>query len=495
MKSTDKTFEQELERLMGHTRCLSSSEVEPRIHDVRERLHSESSIEASQMAFESIAVRPTWRLPKVGVLMALATVAVVIGISILFLKALLVPDYVYAIVEAAEGGIYRVTDGVTRSVSVGERIDTETPLRTGADATAVLKISVGGSIEMQEKSEISLERAHDGVRIRLNGGSVRVTPAKQSRRNLYLQSKEVTVPIVGAVFQSTVPVLPQNVTELPDRFEVVSVRPSSPFPQGTRGGGNGVRAGSPCLNKTQLEMNPGRLIARRTTLHALLAVAYGVSCTLTSSISGEPDWAWVDAYDVEATIPAGSPVYSSRLLLEGNAPKLQKMFQNLLADRFKLIVKRESKEMPGYDLIVARAAHWECEAPPTCRGIRLSENQDPKGNSDMGPGPIVATTFNAHTLISEWASGVASLNTGRPVIDRTGLQGYYDIRLEYPDVGPSTEAARNRRSALPAAKRLTPERSRGFVSAIGEQLGFKLEPTTVVTDVVVIEHVEAPSEN
>jgi len=154
MKLPDETFKQKLERLMGQSRRLSPAQLESGLRRVRERLDDEPAVKAFQESFENVAVRPAWRVPRIGVVLALAALVIVIGISMRFVKALLLPDNVYAVVESAEGGIYRVTGGVTRSVSVGERVDAETPLRTDAGATAVLKLSDGGRIEMQENSEV-----------------------------------------------------------------------------------------------------------------------------------------------------------------------------------------------------------------------------------------------------------------------------------------------------------------------------------------------------
>ena len=82
-------------------------------------------------------------------------------------------------------------------------------------------------------------------------------------------------------------------------------------------------------------------------------------------------------------MPPGFPAYTRNDVLTGNAPKLQLMLQNLLADRFKLSIRQDTKEMSAYNLIVARPAKWECQMPSSCHGLRLSENQSP--DAEIGP--------------------------------------------------------------------------------------------------------------
>src|SRR4030095_15056018 len=89
---------------------------------------------------------------------------------------------------------------------------------------AVLKLSDGASIEMRAKSDLSLESIEDGMRIRLNGGSVNVTPSKQPAVNLYVQNKEVTVPVTAAVFQSVAAPRPEQNPQPRETFDVVSIR-------------------------------------------------------------------------------------------------------------------------------------------------------------------------------------------------------------------------------------------------------------------------------
>ena len=100
------------------------------------------------------------------------------------------------------------------------------------------------------------------------------------------------------------------------------------------------------------QLNPGRLTIPAVTVYSLVMTAYGQDCTL---VEGGPSWvrSGGDYYEIQALLPAGTPSYTSQDLMKGRAPRLQKMLQNLLADRFRLVVKHELREMSVYTLQVA----------------------------------------------------------------------------------------------------------------------------------------------
>ena len=171
--------------------------------------------------------RRTWLTP----MRAAAALAGLVVLSVLFVRTLILPENVYAIVET--GSIYRVVEGKTQAVGVGEKIGAGTHVRTDGDGGAVLKLSDGARIEMHAKSEVLLEQVTDGWSIQLNDGSVSVTPAKQPAGNLYVQNREVTMPVTGAaVWSAAAPI------EAEPTFEEASIRRSlAPVYSGPRGGG------------------------------------------------------------------------------------------------------------------------------------------------------------------------------------------------------------------------------------------------------------------
>src|SRR5215471_9595956 len=163
-----------------------------------------------------------------------------------------------------------------------------------------------------------------------------------------------------------------------DTFDLASIRPTGePAGAGERGGGAG-QAGPPpgCLAMNsfaidlQIQLDSGRLGMRFLPLYSLIGFAYGDQCPTPDMLTGGPDWARTEDFDLQATIPAGSPRYTKEQLLSGNAPQLQRMLQHLLAERFKLVLKREVKEMQGYKLVVAQQGK-----------LKVSDDQTPDQTS------------------------------------------------------------------------------------------------------------------
>jgi uncharacterized protein (TIGR03435 family) len=150
------------------------------------------------------------------------------------------------------------------------------------------------------------------------------------------------------------------------------------------------------------------------------------------------------------------------------------MLKNLLADRFKLALRVETKEMPAYNLVVVEKGK-----------LKLSANQDPEAPPVSAGVVPVPTFFMASTTVAGWA---ALLNVGRPVIDKTRIEGLYDIRLEFPQITETPTTVEEALKFRELERDLTPLN-------MEKQLGLKLEPTVGIFPVLVIEHVERPSEN
>src|SRR5262249_48796224 len=148
-------------------------------------------------------------------------------------------------------------------------------------------------------------------------------------------------------------------------------------------------------------------------LYSLVGFAYGNGCPAPDTLTGGPDWAKSEIYDLEATIPAGAPGYTKEQLLSGNAPRLQRMLQNMLAYRFKLVIRREVMEMQGYNLVVAQEGKLKVSAdqtpdqePPAPGAVRGGVRGVP--SIPLGTAPISRLAANVQLLLR------------RPVIDKTG---------------------------------------------------------------------------
>jgi uncharacterized protein (TIGR03435 family) len=226
----------------------------------------------------------------------------------------------------------------------------------------------------------------------------------------------------------------------------------------------------------------GRVSVTNNSLRNIIRNAYNVQ---NYQIVGGPDWINTVRWDITAKAPDDAP--PQQLLL---------MLRTLLADRFKLAARRETREMPVYALILARpdgrlgsqlrsssvdcaalfaAAKAKGEVPPP------TTNGRPTCGTRITRGSMVTTGVG----MADLARNLAPF-TGRPIVDKTDLTGVYDIDLTWtPEQDPSGPDG-----TLPQA----PPSSDGvsLFTAVQEQLGLKLDPRRGPVDVLVIESVERP---
>ena len=245
-------------------------------------------------------------------------------------------------------------------------------------------------------------------------------------------------------------------------FEVVSIKPDQ----------------NPAA---QMGIRPvvGNRFSAVVTLNVLIAVAYGERSTLLDSqITGAPSWAATDRYEINGTFdgpitptPGGPPV------------RLMSMIKRMLADRFKLRMHQETRQMPAYDLVVAngdgRLGPRLTTPPGTC--VRVSGALPP--NFDFSTscgfkrvGPMIITA-KAITLDAFAGALAPRPDVQRVVRDRTGLAGEFDLELEYTPLGASTD----------------PQAGVGLATALRDQLGLALRSTTGPVDVQVVDRVERPT--
>ena len=313
--------------------------------------------------------------------------------------------------------------------------------------------------------------------------------------------------IFAAVAVSTVVIvsagLSQNRGEARAAFEVVSIRPAGPAPAGTRGGGGGGAPdgrGAPtpvaCPYRGTV-LDPGRLTAPRITTFRLITWAYEPkACVLALGlISGQPDWATIDLYDFQATMPAGTPAYGFQQLQDGQAPKLQEMLQTMLEDRFKLKFHREKKEVAAFDLVVAKPGKMtpskDQTPPPSPYGERGALTGVLVSPTDGTPAPglmLLGSGFWQGTSITVSALAIGfGARAGRPVIDKTGLTGFFDIKVP---IAPDPNATPGQGRGARAGAGLSSEDAQFL-----DGLGLKLESSKTTVEVIVIDYIEKPSEN
>lgn len=198
----------------------------------------------------------------------------------------------------------------------------------------------------------------------------------------------------------------------------------------------------------------------------------------TNNVTGLPDWAQSDNYDIDAKV-------SEADLAEWQKPASQKvmlreMLQAMLADRFKLVVHREMKEVSVYSLVAAKNGPKFKETNPA----------DPHPGGMRLPGGAVIVPKDAGHSIHFYEASMATLasllssTAGRPIQDKTGLTGKYDFVLQKPD--PADGPVAGPQEAADSGPTLF---------SVVEALGLKLEPTKGSVETLVIDHIERPSEN
>src|SRR5438105_9578227 len=149
--------------------------------------------------------------------------------------------------------------------------------------------------------------------------------------------------------------LPQTRTSASDGFEVASIKPAGEVAvAATAAYGGGCDGGFPRVDHNRFTVT--------TTVYALMTWAYGFNknggCSFVSHgefISGGPEWIKSERFQIQALMPDGSPEYTTSQFLNGDAPKLELMIKNLLADRFHLAIHRETKEASGYVLVLGKS--------------------------------------------------------------------------------------------------------------------------------------------
>ena len=170
------------------------------------------------------------------------------------------------------------------------------------------------------------------------------------------------------------------------------------------------------------------------------------------------------------------------------------MLQALLADRFKLTVHRETRELPVYSLVIGKngpilqETKPDPSAPPA-PGPAASRGGSSIRISKMSSGPATMTAL--HTSASDLADSL-SVQLGRTVLDKTGLTSRYDFTLKW--TADDAQLPLPSGSAPPPSLTTDPSGPTLF-TAVQEQLGLKLEPGKGPVEVVVIDHVERPSGN
>lgn len=245
-------------------------------------------------------------------------------------------------------------------------------------------------------------------------------------------------------------------------------------------------------DRTRMMFTPGGLSVTGGPPMMLIMSAFGVN---PQQISGAADWLTSERYDIEAKMDPTTADELSKLSEDQRRAARQRMLQGFLAERFKLKVHQETKELPIYALVVAKNGPKLREAKPGDtypNGIKGPEGKSGAGMMFGGREGLTAQAVPIADLVRH-----LSLQLGRSVIDKTGLAGKYDFTLKWaPDeIQSSTFTGPESGPPGPASAALADFSGPSLFTALEEQLGLKLESEKGSVGIVVIEHVERPSEN
>jgi uncharacterized protein (TIGR03435 family) len=411
-----------------------------------------------------------------------------------------------------------------------------------------LRLTNGSSVEMRSKTELSVERVDDSLRIHIHNGDVIVNSAEPllvetrdisaSGKVFLVNAKEegsrvAVIDGEARIQQGTAgrtllpgeqvatsremeslpmkegmgwsrkaevqlaqlqqPATTPTTTSRRETFEVVSIRLAHQgTAPGARGGG-GNNVGPTGCAADPPEVNPRRFALADTNVWSLLTIAYSgnpfpqgcADLTALNLISGGPSWIRSDKWDIQATFPEGFPAYTQQQLKRGEATRFRTMVLTMLEDRFQLAVRREMKEVAAFAL-TAEAGAPKFIVPSVYPG-GLDDPDFKKYVWDSrapGASPSEIGIIAKDASMADVTAQLARA-MGRPVIDRTGVTGSVNFILNYdPRLGPTSKVP------SPGAQNLGQPFAKGL-----EQVGFKLSDTKTTVETWVIERIEKPSEN
>jgi uncharacterized protein (TIGR03435 family) len=220
----------------------------------------------------------------------------------------------------------------------------------------------------------------------------------------------------------------------------------------------------------------GTLTVVNNPLTNVIDNAYGIR---RYQLIGGPDWINSDRYNIQAKVAR-----------DATRDELMAMLQALLAERFKLQVHRETRELPIYLLTVAKGG---IKATPSREGgcVAFDPRNPPRPGAGQralpfcGNNIIRASAWNATAIDMAGAAAALVGVLGRNVIDKTGVAGRFDISIQWtPDQAPAGVDAATNADTAPS-----------LFTVLEEQLGLKVESAKGPVDVLVIDHVDRPTED
>ena len=230
-------------------------------------------------------------------------------------------------------------------------------------------------------------------------------------------------------------------------YEVVSIKPSDPNSHGSG-----------------TQSRPGSFAFTNMPLALLIKDAYDV--IIDSQLVGLPNWAKEDGYDIVAKADQDTAERLNNLPRKERRKEEQRMEQSILAGRCRFKAHEETKELPVYELVIAKSRLKMKDAPP-----------DSPSSETMRSGQMTVHAMSIDTIVEGFAG-----TDGRLIVDKTGLEDRkLDFELKWT---PEEQRATAADDAPPS-----------LYTALEEQLGLKLVPAKDPVKVLIVDHIECPSPN
>jgi uncharacterized protein (TIGR03435 family) len=529
-----------------HLPSASSEEIDVNRAHVLQRLRSNTARANEHALQESFS---SFR-PSLFVRWRIAVVAAAVAAGIFIGAVAWRQSRTVAIAENLDGGLYRLVEGKTEAILAGERIVLGEIVRSSGGFGSALVLKDGSRIEMRSKSELWLEDAEDGTRIHLRLGSIIVNAAKQGKGHLYVQTKDVTVSVVGTVFlvnaeaegsrvaviegevhvlqgatakrllpgeqissnplmdlqpvsreiswsrsaETHLALLQQSIASAPEapkslQFEVASIKPALP----TIASRFACRGIDGTLEPIP---GPGMMLAAFKDVAANGQVREGPLSVPNGRCIGQ--LALVNlvgiAYDMPARNISGGPDWAQ------NRPGGQRFQIETKAENVADVTKEQLRQMLQRMLAdrFKLTFHWETRES---QGLALLVATGPlklkeaSGELELphlevgGGGERIIKGKSQLKNLADFLLGFVSVGTTAvPILDKTELTGKYDYTLI---LHPAGQGGGLRGGGGNIGGGYDPPIS----TALQEQLGLRLEPQKVRAETIVIDDVEQPSEN
>ena len=513
MKRSEENFDEVLKRSFECSEVLPQYQSQQAWNEVLLRYKNSKDLNIPTFEWAPLP-RAKSTIPLIGfaaVLLGCVILAIIIGF----------PSSTTAQAQALDGSLARVSGTGVNMLRSGDSIKFGDVLRS-AGASALFSLSDGSLVEMHPQSELSLQSAHDGVQLHLDRGQVIVNAAKQSTGHLYVKTKDLDVSVTGTVFLvnaedvgSRVAVIEGTVhvqnggeaktllpgeqlissPQLPSRLVVEEISwsrnieahlamlqqsttaalapqtspttafaaaslkrvgPDTPIER-VGGGCHGVDTKDA---RVTTRVPRGRCVLSNVTLKDMIWVAYPElprSLPSMQAVVGGPTWSSTDVFNVEALADDLGSVTEDRL---------QRMLRSFLGQRFRLRFHLESRQISGYMLSTAKG------------GARLKETPNGSGKGvlrierEAGRLSLRGSDIGMFNLV-----GFLSSRLRAPVLDKTNLNGAYEIDLSWSPLDANNL-----------------DMGESILAAVSD-LGLELKAGTGESEVLVIDQAEHPADN